>query len=42
MLTAVLCCRAPQALFRRHPSYRSKVREPIHSFYVVRNPYVNG
>lgn len=31
-----------QALFRRHPSYRTKVREPIQSFFVVRNPYVNG
>ena len=32
----------PQALFRRHPSYRRKVREPIRSFFVVRNPYVTG
>ncbi|PRW58741.1 DUF3223 domain-containing [Chlorella sorokiniana] len=31
-----------QALFRRHPSYRTKVQEPIQSFYVVRNPYVNS
>lgn len=30
-----------QALFQRHPTYRQKAREPVASFFVVRNPYVS-
>ena len=35
-------CLPLQAVFQLHPGYSQKVREPITSFFVVRNPQVAG